>query len=745
MAYDLEEKEGFVLVHNHGGKTLGYSPASGVKLIERDGFAFKDLNKNGVLDPYEDWRLPMEERIADLAARMNTQEIAGLMLYSAHQTLSASPRSGFFAGTYSGVPRAQSDAPAWALTDQQRAFLTADHLRHILMTAVDSAETAARWNNEVQALTESLGLGIPANNSSDPRHGAKAEAEFNAGAGGDISQWPEALGLAATFDPETARRFGRVAAAEYRALGITTALSPQIDMASEPRWMRFDGTFGESSKLSADMAEAYCDGFQTTPGEPDGWGGQSVNTMAKHWPGGGSGEGGRDAHFAYGKYAVYPGNNFAEHLIPFTQGAFALKGGTKRCSAIMPYYTVSTGQDKGGECVGNSYSDYIVGDLLRRQYGFDGVVCTDWNITHDNHRMDAFVSGKCWGMETATVARRHYKALMAGVDQFGGNNDKQPILEAYAMGEAELGEAAMRQRFEASARRLLRNIFRVGLFENPYLDTAESAKIAGSPAFMAAGYAAQQRSIVLLKNHGGLLPLNRRLKVYIPLRHISAGTDWFGNRTPECDVFPVRRDLVEKYYDVTDDPAQADFALCMIHFPQSYGYDAEKGYLPVTLQYRPYTAVNARAHSLAGGDPLEESAERSYRGKTNVASNQSDLDMVLSARKAMGSKPVVVSLRCQNPTVPAEFEPAADVIVVDFGSQPQAILDILSGKCEPSALLPFQMPADMETVEAQCEDVPFDMTPYTDADGHRYDFAFGLNYEGVITDERTKKYFFERP
>jgi beta-glucosidase len=195
------------------------------------------------------------------------------------------------------------------LSDQQKKFLTDDNLRHVLITSVQSPAIAAQWNNNAQALVEAIGLGIPANNSSDPRHGTDSYAEFNAGAGGKISMWPGTLGLAASFDPQLMKQFGRIAALEYRALGITTALSPQIDLATEPRWSRFDGTMGEDPKLATDMARAYVDGFQTSTGADEianGWGYKSVNAMVKHWPGGGPEEGGRDAHFGYGAYAVYP-------------------------------------------------------------------------------------------------------------------------------------------------------------------------------------------------------------------------------------------------------------------------------------------------------------------------------------------------------------------------------------------------------------------------------------------------------
>lgn len=737
-------------ITNENGPTLGYSADSGVSIVEQDGLYFKDLSRDGKLDPYEDWRLSPDERAKDLAAKMSVEQIAGLMLYSRHQAIPAS--GSWFGGTYGGKPYAESGAKPWEMTDEQLAFLAHDHVRHILVTSVESPEVAARWNNAVQAFAEGTGLGIPANNSSDPRHSPDASSEFNAGSGGHISMWPETLGLAATFDPAVVRRFGEVASKEYRALGLATALSPQIDIATDPRWFRFSGTFGEDSALSADLARAYVDGFQTSEGDRElsaGWGYDSVNAMVKHWPGGGSGEAGRDAHFSCGKYAVYPGNNFEEHLKPFTEGAFKLDGKTGEASAVMPYYTISTDQDTAnGENVGNSYSSYLIKDLLRGTYGYDGVVCTDWMITADETTKDSFLSGKPWGVEELSVAERHYKLLMAGVDQFGGNNEVGPVLEAYRMGVAEHGEAYMRDRFEQSARRLLRNIFRLGLFENPYLEPERSAETVGNPAFMQAGYEAQLKSVVLLKNKNGLLPLAAKSKVYIPKRYRPAGTDWFGFPTPEKHEYPVNLDVVSQYFTVTENPEEADFGLVFVTNPTSgiTGYSQEdaasggNGYVPLSLQYCPYTADHARESSLAGDARSGDVLDRSYKGKTVQSHNESDLDAILDTKQKLNGKPVIVSMLLSNPAVVSEFEAEVDAILANFGLQDQALMDILTGASEPSALLPMQMPADMKTVEEQLEDVAHDMVCHVDAEGHVYDFAYGMNWSGVIEDERTRKY-----
>lgn len=744
--------EVYKTVKTKTGPVLGYSPASGVKILAINGLSFKDLNKNGKLDKYEDWRLSADERAKDLAGKMTVEQIAGLMLYSAHQAIPANAK-GFGAGAYNGKPIDESGMQAYDISDQQKAFLKEDNLRHILVTRVKSPEVAARWNNNVQAFVEGLGLGIPANNSSDPRNGVVSNAEYNIGAGGTISMWPESIGMAATFDPQLVEQFGHIAAQEYRALGIATALSPQIDLATEPRWSRFPGTFGENPQLSADMARAYVDGFQTSTGAAEiknGWGFNSVNAMVKHWPGGGPEEGGRDAHFAYGKFAVYPGNNFQAHLVPFVDGAFKLNGKTKKASAVMPYYTISYNQDKKyNENVGNSYSKYIITDLLRDKYGYDGVVCTDWMITADEGKTPDVFLGKTWGVEKLSVAERHYKILMAGVDQFGGNNAAGPVLEAYQMGVKEHGEAFMRNRFEQSAVRLLRNIFNTGLFENPYLDPEASTKIVGNAGFMKAGYEAQLKSIVLLKNKAQVLPIAKSKTIYIPRRVVPAGKDWFGNVTPERVEYPVSIDIFKKYFNVTDDPAKADLAVVFVKGPNSgVGYNSDdrknggNGYVPISLQYGSYTATAARVHSIAAGDPVIDPTitNRSYKDKTITASNETDLTSILDTKAAMNGKPVVVCMSLSNPAVVAEFESKIDGLLVLFGVQDQALADILSGAVEPSGLLPLQMPADMNTVETQKEDVSLDMKPYTDTESHVYDFGYGLNWKGVINDNRTARY-----
>jgi len=728
--FKIIPKQEYYEIVNPGGPVLGMAVPA---VKEADGLAFKNLSGCEALLPYEDWRLTPQERAADLAKRLSIEQIAGLMLWSPHQMVPFVPGMPF-KGHYDGGDFRPGMDPA-TLTDEQYGFIREEKLRNILLVQTESADTAARWNNRLQALAEREQWGIPVCISSDPRHAAgKKGAEFS-GTGKEVSRWPEGLGMAATFDPELMKEFAKVIAKEYRALGISQALGPQIDLCTDPRWMRLEDTMGAQMDMVTAFAKAYCDGLQTTEGTPEGWGYDSVAAMVKHWPGGGTGEAGRDAHYAYGKFAVYPGGNAEAHLKPFTEGAFKLDGPTGKAAAVMPYYTVSWNMDqKYGENVGNSYSKYIIHDLLRQGQNYDGIVCTDWGITGDpSPDVGAFAS-RCYGVEGLSVAQRHLRIIENGVDMFGGNREKEPIVAAYAIGCEKYGQEAMRARMEQSAVRILTLMIRLGLFENPYLDPQKSAATVGCEEYVQAGLEAQRRSVILLKNEKGLLPLKKGTKLYVPGRHYEQHMAFFRVPIPALDFAPLSQKEAEGWFRLVDSPEEAEAAVVFMESPLCDCYDPEavknggNGYLPITLQYRPYKAEAAREHSIASGDFREPFGDRSYRGKENTPYNASDLDSFLNTKAAMGDKPVFVVLHIHNPSVVSEFEAQADGILAHFGVENKVLMEILSGEAKPGGRLPLDMPSNMETVERHCEDVFGDYEAYTDSCGNRYGYGFGLGY-----------------
>ncbi|KRM05713.1 hypothetical protein FC89_GL001420 [Liquorilactobacillus ghanensis DSM 18630] len=737
-------------VSNNDGPELVYDSESSLNIIQKDGLNFKDNDRTGILKPFEDWRLTPLERAKDLAERLSIEDIAGLMLFTSHLAI---PAVGDRKSKYNGKVYEESGSAPDALSDLQKKYFLESRIKHTLVTSVESPEIAAKWNNRVQALSEGMPWSLPVVNATDPRHGYNSDTEFNEGSGGVASQWPESIGLGATFDPEILHQFGEIASIEDRAMGISMYLGPQVDMATEPRWMRLEGTFGESAKLSSALASALVCGLQITRKKND-WGNESISTTTKHWPGGGVIEGGRDAHFGYGKYGVYPGGHQQYQLKPFESVIDAKKRDVERTAGIMPYYSISTDFAPGqSENVGNAYSHYLITDLLRHQYNYDGVVRTDWCITSEEPTdIENVLSGdQCWGVEDGfTVGERHLKLLLAGVDQFGGNKDPKPILWAYKEMGKLMGKPWAERRFRLSAQRILKNMFQLGLFENPYTEPEIAANVVGRHDFVAAGLDAQKKSIVMLKNHS-VLPLTLKTKVYIPKRQYPATHGWYLDPIAGYVKEPFNLTIAKQHFELVTDPNDADVALVKIKSPERdlkkyNGYDPERanagetGYVPITLQYRPYKAKYARKVSIAGDARPGKVRNRTYKDKTVTTLNESDLDLVIKTKQQMGKKPVIVSVTAQNPFVLSEIEPYADAIVLDFGVSDRALFDVLDGTFEPSGLLPVQMPADMKTVETQKEDTPFDLVPFTDNDGNTYDFGYGLNYSGIIHDWRTKKF-----
>ena len=738
------------LVENEGGKTLGYCPGTGVTLLEQDGFAFKDLARAGRLLPYEDWRLPAEARAEDLANRLTIEQIAGLMCYSVHQLKVGKE-----------------------LQEDQIQFLR-ENVRSVLNSCgLSGASTNADqigWSNSMQRFAESQPMGIPCYIASDPRNGQ------------GVSDWPGNLSLAATFDPAVAGEAARCQSVELRDLGVTCFLAPQVDVASDPRWFRFSGTFGEDPALARDMARAFCDGLQSTydeKGNDLGWGKDSVTAMVKHWTGEAACEGGREAHLQGGKYAVYPNGNFEALLIPFVDGAFRLEGKTGAAAAVMSSYSAAYAEDGSlGDPVGSSFSDYKIRRLLRERYGFTGAVCTDWMVLNEGKAEGKRSCGWGKGIEEldADPGENAFKAILAGVDQMGGCSNPSLLLRAYAIGCEKVGKEAMDAAFAASAKRLLQGYFLTGLFENPYLDEDACLADINSADKQAAAFAAQVKAIVMLKNQNGAIrPASKRLRVYVPATFLAAH-DTFNHhhglsRVEAKVAYPIRLPVLERYFDLVTDRVEGaritraareeiagcDLVLIPARAPEltfAQGTRPDGEYRPLSLQYRPYTADGdaVRRVSLAG-DRLEDGSRenRSYFGRTETACNQEQLDQILeaAAKAREAGIPSVLCLFADKPLCFHEFEAAVDSILVTFSSpslyggsdtSAEALCRIVAGLEEPSGLLPMQMPRDMEAVERQSEDTPRDMDCYTDAAGHRYDFAFGMNYAGVIRDERVARY-----
>lgn len=741
----------FIVVENpDGGAQLSYSAEGGIELIEEevDGktLAFKDVNGNGELDTFEDWRVDPSERAAAYAATLSAEQISGLMLFSSHER-----------------------SPGDGLTDPQKTYLAESHLRNVLNAGGSDVEENVAWVNEMQAHVETLATAenpyIPANFSSDPRSEAQTGSSYTSTATG-VSLWPSVLGLASTFSAETVEEFGRVASEEYRALGISNALSPQIDLATEPRWLRVSGTLGEDAELASELAAAYVTGFQSTysdDGENLGWGLGSVPTTIKHAPGDGAGEGGRESHTDVGKYAVFPGGGLDEAASVFAAASDSL--------GLMTNYSIMLDGDGnpllGGDAVGTAYSAEAVA-FIRDEIGFEGAIVTDWGVMTGANDEGAFIA-TAWGAEDMEPVERYFTVLRNGIDMFGGVNDATHIHEAYDLwnerfeaGEVDVDADA---RWAESGARILTAYFAPGLFDSPFVELEKSLETVGSADNVAAGFDAQLDSVVMLKNDGTVADGAdwSDKTVYIPHTYDVGHPGLFGppeyteNATISIEAAEeifgtVLTDTVEYDDDgkvtsmTAPDLTGVDAALVGLRSPNNgepfsaAGLDADSGeWYPFSLQWAPYTAdgENVRTTSI-GGDTLADGTKenRSYHGNTSRISNEADIDAfnrALAAIEATGEDiPVITIVKANNPVVPTEFEAQSDVVLVGFGVSDLATLTVAAGGHEPQGRLPIGFPIDMDTVEAQDEDVAEDMTTYVDAEGNDWTFGFGLDYSGVI-------------
>jgi beta-glucosidase len=603
--------------------------------IEVDGYRFRDLDGDGQLTPYEDWRLDAEQRARDLAARMTVAEKVGMLM---HSTL---PGEGGLLGRADGYD-----------LEALRPLLREKHVTSYITRLVLPPAHLARQNNAVQEMAESTRLGIPVTISSDPRN----HFQYVLGAGesaNGVTQWPELLGFAALRDPALVERFGEIARKEYRAVGIHMALSPQLDLLTEPRWPRGAGTFGSDPALASALGKAYVAGLQ---GGENGLARDGVMAIVKHWVGYGAQPDGFDAHNYYGRFAEV-GDHLELHVRAF-RGAFEA-----RAAGVMPAYAILTDGKVDGEPleqVGPGFSKQLLQDLLRDRQGFDGLILSDWAITRDctagcrnpssaapQQPRDIATS---WGVEHLSIRQRYVKGLEAGLDQFGGTDEVEPLIDAVRQGEVSPA------RLDESVRRILRGKFEMGLFENPYVDPARAAAAVGTAEDVALAERTQREAQVLLQNRASLLPVAATMKKV-----------WLFGMAPDAARNAGLR--------VVDDPADADFAIVraeapseMLHPNHFFGSRQKEG----RLDFR-------------AGDPAFDALER-----------------------ASASVPTVLAIFLDRPAILTNVRGKASAILANYGASDAAVLDVVLGTVRARGRLPAELPRSMEAVQWQDPALPDD-------------------------------------
>ena len=576
---------------------------------------FRDLNKNGMLDIYEDKNQSINDRVNDLISQMTIEEKAGSIFIDITKvTFEGSESSGFA----SFLPE----------TVESINNLQMNHFN-----IIDSFEPTKmlEWYNNVQKVAEESRLGIPITIASDPRHGAPDPNSPISVSSSSFSVWPSTLGLGAIGDEEIVEEFGNIVRQEYKSIGINLALGPMADIATEPRWTRVDGTFGEDAFINSKLTAAYIKGLQGKTINKE-----SVLAMVKHFPGSGSVENGNDSHFPPGNH-VYPGDNFNYHLLPF-EAAFDVG-----VSSVMPYYGIPVGIS--GKKIGASFDEYIINDLLREKYNFDGIVCSDWGLITDKILPNGkvFKPASAFGLEDKTTEERITRLIDAGIDMIGGESLTNELL--YLIRSGIISE----QRIDESLRRIMKEKFNLGLFDNPFINL-ESLNTLDNDFFIKQGIEAQKKSLVLLKNKN-ILPIQKEDKIFF---------DGFN------------KESIKKYnYSVS--PEDSDYILIKLSSP-SGRFEAKY-----------------EMQKMLGGGPLDFTSE--------------EIKRIKSLAKI---KPVILVMSLKRPTVFSEIASVSDAIIADFQVQENILLEMIYGNFLPTGKLPFEIPSSIEAVKDQREDLPYD-------------------------------------
>ena len=623
--------------------------SQGVPIIKSQGYEFKDLNKNGKLDQYEDWRLPNETRVKDLISQMTLEEKIGFMLISTtrmegdyafqQDAPKVEIKSGFneedLVQNINMFSKKPLPVPVMSAVGTTKG-VTQYNLRHFILRANTSAKNIAEWSNKLQQLCESSKLGIPAIVASNPRNHITIDASVGLSVGTTIfSKWPGELGLAAMRDLELTREFADIARQEWAAVGLRKGYMYMADLATEPRWQRVEGTFGENADWAASMIREITLGFQKNK-----LGTGSVALTTKHFPGGGPQVDGQDPHFSWGQDQYYPGNMFEYHLKPFQA---AIDAGT---SAIMPYYAKPINTKY--EAVAFAYNKAIINDLLRVKMGFKGIINSDTGP----------IEMMPWGVENLSILERYQKAIDCGVDLFSGTGDPTLLLETVKKG------MVAESRINQSIERLLTEKFELGLFENPYVDVSYAEKTVGNSEFQKRGDLAFRKSIVLLRNDAKLLPIKKGTKVYLEALYNNSKTNT-----------PVSASLADELgIEFVKDKKEADLVV-----------------LTVTPN--------------AGGLFSSTGAEI----KLQLSDNKIDVAYI---NEVTSGKPTVVVINYTNPWVIDEIDTEnLQTVLATFGTSSDALLDVLTGKYSPTGKMPFTTPKSRQAVLDNQSDVPGYLKP----------------------------------
>ena len=746
-----------MVFHNENGPDIGVTTCG---VIVRDGLYFKDMDNSGELTPYKDWRLSPEERAKDMVAHLRLDQQAGLVLNTLFNTPVAPTRAAAtgadgkleMSKIYKHHDPDEKPIPG-PLPGMTMSIDDADVLDKHITAGVyrgdmhcEAGMVALYHNAGTQMLEYEAckgGVAIPYSLHTNP---------INIG-------YPDSLGIgAAVLGDGNADFVYEMADTDrkmMKAEGLHIMYGPQVDVATDPRWPRTNGTYGERTDVTSDITEALIKGYQNGD---DGLNEGSVVLTVKHFPGDAPSENGFEPHVPIGQWRIYrtPGSMEKYHLPPF-QRAFDHKA-----SSIMPDYSriaadgravpqTYRGEVTSTEAVPSAYSKELLTDLARNKMGFDGYINSDSGIT----------SVQIYGVEDLTVPQRYAKAISAGTDVIGGNTDPKNIIKAVEDGllpKADLDRA--------SYNRLL-SLFRTKRVDNPYLDPdqADQARQDNFDGAKKKAYEANQKAVVLVKNHGGVLPLAREKKVCIvTFKGVDSGfakmAQAMGAGLGSADADEaLRKTLAEAFekkgYTVVATPEEAD-VLYLHVWPISNGVVFYQFAMPVIEMGEIVT------------DERETNKSQKKIGKQVTVTTLKDVEKIrelADAIHARGGK-VVGTCVVNNPWLLDKLEPYCDALTIQYTVSTVALnnalnaqVDVISGDFAPTGKLSLTMVSDPAVIAiteqeidgvvreicASPNDVPgYDKDPYIDpailagvrggsyaycdADGNYYRSGFGLNY-----------------
>lgn len=613
-------------------------------ILEVDGYQFIDLNANGKLDVYEDWRQDAETRAGDLVSQMTVREKIAQMQHP----------------TY--LPRADGKIAPYL-----KNYCSEYGIGMLLIRELNSVEAAATTMNTIQEYAEESRLGVPVLVSMDSVHGLS----YVSGA----TVTPHNLALAATRDEALVTKLAEIARDEHLAVGVRMTLSPEADIASEPRWGRVMETFGEDPDLVTQMVTAQVVAFQNGR---DGLNTGSIVACMKHFPGAGPQMEGKDT-----SPIISSEETLQIHLKPYYAALEV------NVASIMPYYSVPLALDMENSAIG---SKATLQDLLRDEMGFTGIIQTDWGMIWAIQEALGTMTGEEVSDEEAILIG----VTQSRVDGIGGESIRLiDLMEEYTQ-EGKIDEAIL----TAAATRIVKVKFEMGMFENPYCDVDYAVSFVGNEENQKVNLQAAREAMTLLKNDGAL-PLNPDAKQTILV---------CGPRAFDTDS------LVGGWSSAQDGLAIADAVAA--YAGENTTVLTEKEDVEVIKEL----AQQADVIIVSIGEPsYQHDPVWGYDTLEIVQSQQEILEAAVASGKTVitvvtGGRPYILTWCDENTNAILEaYYPGAKGGI--------AIAETLYGMNNPTGKTPMQFPRNMESVNAQEGDVSFDL------ENPLYDYGFGLSYE----------------